>query len=221
MNERDRRIAKQKRRAQVRRKMTLLFTSFIVILALCFGIGFYNARKVAKANANSQIQQEQRLEDAKQKLDKMYLAFSDTNTQQETPFSDWVLEHYFPKNPEALCKINKDNLYELTGESMHVLSDRYQGRITKENYIFERTGKTNGEAEITIAGDLCFAEDGFVLDYYDTVKDLKKCISPYLLNLMNDTDLFYLNHEYCISDRGTALSGKYFTFRAKPERMEL
>jgi poly-gamma-glutamate synthesis protein (capsule biosynthesis protein) len=38
---------------------------------------------------------------------------------------------------------------------------------------------------------------------------------------MNQTDIFYINHEYCISDRGAPLSGKYYTFRAKPERMEL
>lgn len=37
----------------------------------------------------------------------------------------------------------------------------------------------------------------------------------------NDADIFYLNHEYSISDRGEPLEGKLYTFRAKPERMGL
>lgn len=32
---------------------------------------------------------------------------------------------------------------------------------------------------------------------------------------------FYLNHEYTVSNRGEALAGKLYTFRAKPERMAL
>lgn len=37
----------------------------------------------------------------------------------------------------------------------------------------------------------------------------------------NAADIFFLNHEYCISDRGTPLEDKYYVFRAKPERMKL
>lgn len=77
------------------------------------------------------------------------------------------------------------------------------------------------EAVIALAGDLCFAEDGFVLDHYDTVNDLNQCISPEILEVTNKADIFFINHEYCISDRGAPLEGKYYTFRAKPERMEL
>lgn len=71
------------------------------------------------------------------------------------------------------------------------------------------------------AGDICLEEDGFVLDYYDEVgQDLTKCISPNLLNKMASADIFMLNHEYSISDRGSRLD-KYYTFRAMPQRMEI
>lgn len=76
-------------------------------------------------------------------------------------------------------------------------------------------------AEIVIAGDLCFAEDGFVLDHFDEVGELDKCISPEILDVTNGADVFFLNHEYAISDRGEPLAGKYYTFRADPERMDL
>lgn len=71
------------------------------------------------------------------------------------------------------------------------------------------------------AGDVCLEEDGFVLDYYDeTGGDLTQCMSPYLLERMNAADIFMLNHEYCISDRGSRLD-KYYTFRAAPSRMSI
>lgn len=76
-------------------------------------------------------------------------------------------------------------------------------------------------AEVVIAGDLCFAEDGFVLDHFDEVGELDKCISPEILDVTNGADVFFLNHEYAISDRGDPLAGKYYTFRADPERMDL
>lgn len=81
--------------------------------------------------------------------------------------------------------------------------------------------QTEPRAEIVIAGDLCFAEDGFVLDHFDEVGELNEVISPEILDITNGADLFFLNHEYAISDRGEPLDGKYYTFRADPERMEL
>lgn len=76
-------------------------------------------------------------------------------------------------------------------------------------------------AEVVIAGDLCFAEDGFVLDHFDEVGELDECISPEILDVTNGADVFFLNHEYAISDRGEPLAGKYYTFRADPERISL
>lgn len=76
-------------------------------------------------------------------------------------------------------------------------------------------------AEIVIAGDLCFAEDGFVIDHFDEVGKLDECISPEILDVTNGADLFFLNHEYAISDRGEPLAGKYYTFHANPDRMDL
>ncbi len=77
------------------------------------------------------------------------------------------------------------------------------------------------EATITIAGDVCFHEDGYVMDYYDTVNDLSACISPNVLKLMQDADVFYLNHEYCIGTSGTPTTQKTYRFRANPERMDI
>ena len=80
---------------------------------------------------------------------------------------------------------------------------------------------TSSKVVVTFAGDICFHEEGYVMDYYDTVNDLEKCISPELLQIMKDSDVFCLNHEYTIGESGTATTAKTYAFQAKPERMNL
>jgi poly-gamma-glutamate synthesis protein (capsule biosynthesis protein) len=46
---------------------------------------------------------------------------------------------------------------------------------------------------------------------------LADCFSPSLLERMRAADVFLLNNEFAISDRGEPMAGKAYTFRAKPE----
>lgn len=159
-------------------------------------------------------------------------------------FAQWVAEAY-PEEmasglPEAVADgdFTSEEAYQILGATMHVLSDKYQGLLADEdtaeaNGIFvkgERSapetragseGSGKDTVTVTVAGDLCLEEDGFVIDKYDEVDDLEACISPEILELTGSADIFYLNHEYTVSDRGEALAGKLYTFRAKPERMAL
>lgn len=222
------------------RKIILRRRIFLSIILCALAVTLFAAAtiqkhtKEAEAIALQELEAERlELENTKKRLETYYSNFLKENELEPisqkngTSFSDWFLSTYFDKDQESIQvlttadALNNVLLYELTGESMHVISDRYQGLISESNQIYERSGNTIGEAEITIAGDLCFAEEGFILDHYDTVNDLEQCISPTLLDIMNQSDLFYLNHEYCISDRGAPLEGKYYTFRANPERMSL
>lgn len=112
--------------------------------------------------------------------------------------------------------INRD-CYTYTGKSLFVLCDEFLEN--KENIYKE--AKVSSEVNILFAGDVCLAEDGFVLDYYDTTSGLKDCISEKIIEKCNDADIFMLNNEFSISDRGEAIPGKLYTFRAKPERIEI
>lgn len=225
MDERTIRRRKRRRKEILRRRIQIGALLVIIVAALCIGLSIHIQNEEAKqVAAEAKALEQEQIEHTKKLLDDYYTDFLTENEmpvpETDTAFSDWIYKNY------SIDDIKEESLsdallYEITGESTHVLSDRYQGLVSEENHIYERNGKTTGEAEITIAGDLCFSEDGFVLDYYDTVNDLEKCISPELLEIMNNTDVFYINHEYCISDRGAPLVGKYYTFRAKPERMEL
>lgn len=227
-------IRERKQERQKRRRQQLIFVVagsivIIAILVLAFVL-LGRPKKKEKASPEKKVVEQ---------LDQYYASYLNERggtvtaaVEETTTFSEWFLKQYEKNKTKNVVEeaekgtLTDEVFYENVGESMHVASDRYQGYLndekTAQEYgIYERKGREEQQAEITVAGDLCLEEDGFVLDHYDTVNDLKQCISPEILEITNQTDIFYLNHEYTISDRGTPLNGKYYTFRAKPERMEL
>ena len=161
-----------------------------------------------------------------------FIADAGGTEKKKTGFSSWFLENC---GEDAWKKISgklggaslkETDFYEITGKTLHVLSDMYQGRLKDEktaakHHIYIRENGEKKAAGLLIAGDICLEEDDFVIDYYDEVQELNQCISPEILQRTNEADVFLLNHEYCISDRGEPLEGKYYTFRADPKRMKL
>lgn len=223
----------EKRRKQVRQRMLMVIGGaaliLIVIISLCIaGVKRHSSKKQLAAGKEAV----QACYDTFVKtLDGAVEASSATGKGEKGSFSDWFMEAY-PEKKDAVLKaaqdgkISGEDIYAAVGETMHVVNDRYKGwlddaKTAKKHGIYMKKGSSGKAAEVVVAGDICFAEDGFVLDHYDTVNDLSKCISPEILKITNDADVFYLNHEYCISERGEALEGKLYTFRAKPERMAL
>ena len=201
--------------------MKLILALVLIVLAIVCVAGIIGRKRSEKERLEKERLEQERLDEAKAKMNQAAAEWLG-----EGDFSEWFAENYGEEILEALYVVTTDGVlserecYDILGESVYVLKDRYTGNLGKDNIYF-RTGKTKGEAEITFAGDLCLAEDGFVLDHYDTVSGLSDCISPEILDILNQSDIFYVNHEYCISDRGTPLSGKYYTFRANPERMSI
>lgn len=84
--------------------------------------------------------------------------------------------------------------------------------------IYEKEVRVPGQVTLSFAGDISFAE-GYanMAYYYSNGKDITKCISEDLIACMDDADIMMVNNEFTYSDRGQPLSGKTFTFRAKPE----
>lgn len=161
-----------------------------------------------------------------------FIAGTDGTGKKETGFFSWFLENCgedaWKKISGKLGKadLKETDFYEITGKTLHVLSDMYQGRLkdgqtAAKHHIYMRESGEKKGASLLIAGDICLEEEGFVIDYYDEVQELSQCISPEILQRTNEADVFLLNHEYCISDRGEPLEGKYYTFRADPKRMKL
>lgn len=72
------------------------------------------------------------------------------------------------------------------------------------------------------AGDVNLDENYHPVKKYDAVgQDINQCFSADLLEEMQSADVMMLNNEFAYSNRGTKESDKSFTFRAKPERVQI
>ena len=145
--------------------------------------------------------------------------------EEKAVFIEWLLETYEPEQLEAAVfsgDIEKQ-LYYATGKSLHVLWDTSLGYLEDENTAAEHSvylrDDTDAVADLAFAGDICLTEDGYVIDHYDDLgSDIGLCLSEEILDRLNEADISMINHEYPVSTRGAALEGKYYTFRASPER---
>lgn len=76
--------------------------------------------------------------------------------------------------------------------------------------------------KLAFVGDMNLSEGWPTTKYLDSKKgDITQCISPELIKIMQDADIFMPNNEFTYSTRGTALKGKAWTFRANPERISI
>lgn len=119
-----------------------------------------------------------------------------------------------------------DKWYELTGSSIHVLWLRYCQDTGFQNYqlneVYWNECQSAKEIVISFTGDFNFAEDWYTTEYMQRQPNgIYDCFSEDLLEEMNASDILLMNNEFVYSDRGTALSGKAYTFRANPERVDL
>lgn len=147
--------------------------------------------------------------------------YMEDNSSMSIDFIKWIKDQYGEDIIENIYENQKkygysDKLfYNETGKSIYVLLDEFSGIDNK--VISNKKNSIN----MLFAGDLCLEEDGFVLDKYDNTNNLYDCIDESLINKMNEADIFMLNNEFSISDRGEPLANKYYTFRAKPERVNI
>ena len=82
----------------------------------------------------------------------------------------------------------------------------------------EITPASADSVTLAFAGDVNFADDWALMEHYAASgsTDFADNFSPDLLDQMRGADIFLANNEFCISDRGEALPGKDYTFRAQP-----
>ncbi len=115
-----------------------------------------------------------------------------------------------------------DNWYALTGMSVIVTNDLYSGLAYSEENIYVLDGDGKEGISFTFGGDISLADNWHTMEYYREIGcDITKCISPFLIDKMVSADITTLNSEFCFSDRGTAMEGKAWTFRAATENVSI
>ena len=169
------------------------------------------------------IRQEQRRSELAAALNETL--FVGDSEEEKADFVEWLLDTYGLDSMEAM-NLSEDidrQLYHATGKSLHVLWDTSLGYLEDENtaagHSIYLKDTEDSVVDLAFAGDICLTEDGYVIDHYDEVGgDINLCLSEEIMDKLNEADISMVNHEYPVSTRGTALEGKYYTFRADPER---
>lgn len=161
----------------------------------------------------------------------------------EEDFLTWVTDGYGENVVEALAEtVNTGALqdalanttqeafvrelwHENTGKSMHVLWYEYCTKKQNEDAclsqeIYVKDCKSAKQTVLDFTGDINFSEGWYTTNYMDTqANGIKDCLSEDLRLEMAAADLLIVNNEFVYSERGTALEGKAYTYRAKPSRV--
>lgn len=75
---------------------------------------------------------------------------------------------------------------------------------------------------VAFAGDINLDEKWSTTLHLDCSENgIYDCISPELIEMMQNSDLMCLNNEFTFSTKGSPMRGKAFTFRANPERVNI
>lgn len=123
-----------------------------------------------------------------------------------------AFDHYLDSLKENTYK--RSNWHEWTGMSYLVLLDHY-----KHNTPITKVKPT---ATIDFIGDISLADNWYIAKAYDSrKKNIYGILSKDTASELTGADVTVANNEFTISDRGTPIPGKTYTFRASPKRLSI
>lgn len=106
-----------------------------------------------------------------------------------------------------------------SGKYADILSD---SEYMKNNNIYAKETANEGEVTLAFAGDILFDPGYSVMaSLLLRPNGIYDSMSQDLLDEMNGVDIMMLNNEFPYSNRGTPTANKQFTFRAKPESVDI
>ena len=117
----------------------------------------------------------------------------------------------------------RDEMWEtLTGYTFSVLYDIYTGRIDSENVTVLGDLYAHRKTTLAFTGDVNLSYDWYNMEHFrDAGGKVENVVSADLLDIMRSADLLLVNNEFSISDRGSPLNGKRYTFRARPDDLSI
>lgn len=201
------------------RKWVKVFLIIIILLLLCIFI-------YSMLNKNNDKKIDNVEEKIKEEIDISKIVFDKINNEEITiDFLLWIKDNYL----EALDKLNllldseTYNLsmwHQVTGNSYMVLNDLYNKKYDTMDNI--KIIESKNPSTISIIGDVSLADNWYIMPKYDERgKGVLGILSEEVTNTMTSSDLMVVNSEFTVSERGQKLSGKQYTFRAKPERLSI
>lgn len=126
-------------------------------------------------------------------------------------------------NEENLPAQKPEGVQSTGAETTELTEETAEGFI--EGLTENQTGNMKEEPftlRLGFAGDMNLDESWVTTQALDARENgIYDCIDPALIEELNGLDVFMVNNEFTYSDRGTPTANKKYTFRAKPERVEV
>lgn len=142
-----------------------------------------------------------------------------SNGSIDSKFLEWIGYEYGLDTllhlEEEVIDGYSDNVWrKVVGESFVVLNDRYRGFNDNIQFV------DSGNGKISFVGDISLADDWYIMPKYDERgMGIYGILSEDVVEVMNDSSVMVANNEFTISDRGSKLVDKYYTFRGNPDRI--
>lgn len=109
---------------------------------------------------------------------------------------------------------------KIAGYSYHVMSDLISGNIKADNISdFGHNGKDS--FTVSFVGDILFDPDFMPMVHASEKGGVLNCIDPAVVNYLRASDVFLINNEFTVGERGEPLKGKTWTFQVHPDRLQL
>lgn len=135
----------------------------------------------------------------------------------ETTDDPQLLDSLYSEASEGL--FSDEKWYELTGMTVKATDSLYEPSDDESVYVLASNGEDG--VQLTFGGDISLADNWQVMEYYRTTGGIHECISPFLIDSMKNADIAMLNNEFCLSDNGSPMEGKAWTFEGKPENVSI
>ena len=88
--------------------------------------------------------------------------------------------------------------------------------------VYSMEAANPGKVVFRFVGDINFCDDyANMRAFHERGDDITQCVLPAVIEQMQAADVMIANNEFAYSDRGAPTGGKQYTFRAKPERVQL
>lgn len=141
-------------------------------------------------------------------------------------FLVYISEEYDTQSLVDILSYMENDSYDVslwhyvTGVSLNLLYDYYNN--VYENVDNVKFVDAKGDATISFVGDISLADDWEIIPYYDSRGEgVYGILGTNVVEIMKSADIMVANNEFTVSNRGSKLPNKYYTFRAKPERLAI
>lgn len=207
---------------KTKRKLKKKVKLFLTLLIIIVGVGI-TYKMITSNEETKKIKEPVRT--SKEIISNILTYNTEESINEE--FLKWINSEYSTKPLEELENHLKENDYnkniwhKLTSKSLIVLQDEYKEVRTNKTKNLTPKQNTN-EVLLSFVGDVSLADDWYIMPKYDErKKKVYGILSEDVVNIMTSSDIMVANNEFTISNRGSKMPKKYYTFRGSPERLTI